>query len=182
MILFNLCGGPGAGKTTASYYLLYRLKKAGYRAEFVGEAAREIIYAGHADRTAEQLLDNQVLLLGLQYERTLRLKRHGVQVAISDSPIVQGAMYCKQFPFYRPLVEIMRTVEREFRTCNIFIERNFPYDPESRVQRTEAAARAHDKDVKELIGDFWLEVKAGQEVMLANRVLKLLQKIFPTGS
>jgi predicted ATPase len=177
MVLFNLCGGPGAGKTTASFYLAYRLKKAGYRTELVGEAARELIYSHDPDSVAPPLLDNQILLAGLQYERILRLKRHGADVAISDSPLIQGLLYCQSHPYYDALMQCVRDVEPGIMTYNIYIERNFPYDPESRTQKTEAEARSHDATVKSLVRFFWLEVKAGQERKIASRVLKLLSTL-----
>jgi hypothetical protein len=181
MILINLCGGPGSGKTTASFYLAYRIKMAGYRFELVGEAAREHhIYDSVPGFCAPPLLDNQVLLAGQQYERILRLKRHKFQVAVSDSPLVQGLLYCKDHHYASNLLRVIRDVENDFETYNIFIHpRPGSYDPESRVQRTEKEARALDREVCALVGPFWLEVKWGQEKKMANRVLKLLAEKFP---
>src|SRR5271163_4010047 len=122
MILINLCGGPGAGKTTLSYYLAYRLKKAGLRTELVGESAREYhIYSNPPDRVAAPLLDNQVLLAGQQLERTLRLKRHGFEVAVSDSPMEQGLLYCKTHPYFKNLKGVIGDTAKQFKTYNVFI-------------------------------------------------------------
>lgn len=179
MILINLCGGPGAGKTTLAYYLTYRLKKAGVRAEFVGEAAREYhIYNSVPGQVAPPLLDNQVLLAGQTYERTLRLRRHGIEVAVSDSPLVQGIMYCKGHVYEKDLLKLMRTLEPQFKTYNIFLRPTAgSYDPESRVQRTEAEARALDKGVKKLVKKFWLEVGWDDEEWAGDEVVKLAQKV-----
>src|SRR5271167_5002531 len=160
MILINIAGGPGAGKTTMSYYLAYRLKKAGFRAELTSEAAREHIYTYPADRVPVQLLDNQVLLAGQQFERTLRLKRHNFEVAISDSPMEQGLLYCADHNYFKSLKATITDVATNFDTFNVFINpRPGSYDPESRVQKTEAEARAHDTTVRKLMGDkFWMEI------------------------
>ena len=160
MILINIAGGPGAGKSTLAAYLYYRLKRAGVRTELVGEAAREEhIYPGNPDRAPAPLLDNQVLVAGQQFERVLRLQRHGIEVAVSDSPIEQGLLYCADHPYFEGLTKTVYEIAGYFETYNVFINpKPGCYDPESRVQRTEAEARAHDKTVRKLMKNkFWAE-------------------------
>jgi predicted ATPase len=178
MILINLCGGPGCGKTTLSYYLAYRLKKAGFRTELVGESAREHhIYNTPPDRVAAPLLDNQVLLAGQQFERTLRLKRHNFEVAISDSPMEQGLLYCATHPYFEGLKKTVYATAKYFETYNVFINpRPGSYDPESRVQKTEAEARAHDKTVRKLMKNkFWMEIGWDEEEKLGDAVVALVK-------
>src|SRR5271157_2994514 len=165
MILINLCGGPGCGKTTLSFYLAYRLKKAGVRAELVGEAARDHIYSWPPDRAPFPLLDNQLLLVGQGYERILRLQRHNFEVAVNDSPLVQCLLYCKGHVYYANLEKTIRDVEPNFDTYNVWINpRPGSYDPESRTQRTEADARALDKTARGLMGNkFWMEIGWDEE-------------------
>lgn len=176
MILINLCGGPGAGKTTLSYYLAYRLKKAGVRTELVGESAREHhIYNTPPDRVAAPLLDNQVLLAGQQFERTIRLQRHNFEAAVSDSPMEQGLLYCADHPYFENLKGVIDDTAKYFETYNVWINpRPGCYDPESRVQRTEAEARAHDKTVRKLMKNkFWMEVNWDEEEKLGDAVVAL---------
>jgi hypothetical protein len=178
MVLFNLCGGPGAGKTTLSYYLAYRLKKEGFRTELVGEAARGHIYKGPVGKPPAPLLENQVLLVGQQYERILRLRRHGVEVAVSDSPIVQCLLYCQDHPYFQNLKAVIQDIEPQLDAYSIFIHpREGCYDPESRTQKTEAEARALDQTVRDLIGDFWLEINWDQESLLGDRAIQLVHSI-----
>jgi hypothetical protein len=175
MILINLCGGPGAGKTTFSYYLAYRLKKAGIRMELVGEAAREDhIYKSTPGTVAPALLDNQILLAGQQFERMLRLQRHGFEVGVSDSPIEQGLLYCDGHSYAKNLKGVIGDAAKQFETYNVFIK-PVPgsYDPESRVQRTEAEARALDAPSRKLMKDIWMEVEWNDEEKLGDAVVKL---------
>jgi predicted ATPase len=161
MILIDLYGGPGAGKTTLSYYLVYRLKMAGIRTELVGEAAREHhIYNSAPGNIAPPLLDNQILLAGQQFERIFRLQRHDFEVAVNDSPLIQGMLYCEGQIYHDNLKKTIRSVEGYFETYKVMIyPRPGSYDPESRVQRTEKEARALDKTVIKLAkGKFWKEV------------------------
>jgi predicted ATPase len=177
MILINLCGGPGSGKTTFSYYLAYRLKKAGIRTELVGEAAREDhIYDSPPGTVAPPLLDNQVLLAGQQFERILRLQRHGFEAAVSDSPLELGLLYCAGHPYAKNLMGVIGDTAKRFETYNIFV-RATPgvYDPESRTQRTEAEARALDKPSRKLMKDkFWMEVGWDEEEKLGDALVALV--------
>jgi len=176
MILINLCGGPGAGKTTLSYYLAYRLKKAGFRTELVSEAAREHhIYHYPADRVPQQLLDNQVLNFGQQFERVLRLQRHNFEVVIADSPLEQQQLYFEGHPYVKSLKAVIADCAKYFETYNVFINpRPGTYDPESRLQKTEAEARGLDKNVRKLMKNkFWQEVDWDQEEKLGDALVKL---------
>lgn len=176
MILFNLYGRPGAGKTTLAYYLTYRLKKAGIRAEFMGEAAREHhIYDATPGVVAPALLDNQILLAGQTFERVLRLQRHGFEAVVSDSPLIQGLLYCEGQFYYDSLKTIMRQMEQQFETYKIFIHPTLgQYDAESRVQRTEAEAESLTPTVVELAGGwetFWQQTTWDDSRALGDAVV-----------
>jgi nicotinamide riboside kinase len=179
MILINLCGGPGCGKTTLSYYLAYRLKKAGIRTELTSEAAREHhIYEYPPDRVPQQLLDNQVLVVGQQYERVLRLKRHSFEVAICDSSLEQQTLYFKGHPYEKSLKVVVADCAKRFETYNVYIHPTpGSYDPESRVQKTEAEARAFDKQVRKVMkNNFWMEIGWDEEEKLGDAVVALALK------
>jgi predicted ATPase len=147
MKIINLYGGPGAGKTTMAAYLFYRLKAAGFRAELVGEAAREIIYDRNPGVTAAQLIDNQFLISGLQVERIKRLERHGIEVAIADSPLRQGLAYVTDIELRAALTNAIARFEGFMSPAfNVFVQRTIgTYDKESRAQTEEQARTLDDK-------------------------------------
>lgn len=153
MIVINIGGGPGSGKTTLAYYLTYKFKTKGIRTEFVGEAAREEhIYDAAPEVVAPPLLDNQILLAGQQYERLKRLQRHKFQVAVSDSPLLQGILYCSNPSHREYLSYFLSNLQNEFQNINIFAHRMAGvYDPESRIQKTEVEATAFDRQVEKLM-------------------------------
>lgn len=155
MKIINLFGGPGSGKTTLAYYLAYRFKQAGFRAELVGEAAREIIYDRNPPTTggtAAQLIDNQFLIIGLQSERIQRLFRHGVEVAIADSPLLMGLMYVDDPSMRTALKLAIRRFEEGYpHQLNVRMQRTpGKYDQESRAQ-TEHEAMVLDEKIWEVM-------------------------------
>jgi hypothetical protein len=132
---------------------------------------------GTPGTVAPPLLDNQVLLAGQQFERVKRLKRHGFEAAVCDSPVEQGLLYCPNHVYFRNLKATIDDLMKEFEpeVYNVWINpRPGSYDPESRVQRTEAEARALDKTVRKLLRNkFWMEVDWDEEEKLGDAVVKL---------
>ena len=173
MIVFNLIGGPGAGKSTASAALFVALKNKGVRAELVGEAAKEIIYDG---RTA--FLGNQILMLGMQYERIRRLARSGCDVAICDSPLIQNPYYGRDLFYYKELQAIAKIIDQEFTNYNVWVKRTTPFDSFGRVQKTVEEAAEFDDIVRSLFKeDIWLEITgdADGQQKLAKAVINLYE-------
>lgn len=176
MILINLTGGPGAGKTTLLYYLAYRLKQAGIRTEVTMEASREHhIYVYPPDRVPDQLLDNQVLVFGQQFERIKRFQRHKFEVVLCDSALEQQTMYYEGHPYAANLKKVAADCAKQFETYNVFIHRTAGvYDAESRLQKTEAEAAAMDKKVRKLFKNkFWMEVGWDETEKLGDAVIAL---------
>lgn len=175
MLLVELVGGPGSGKTTLASYLNYRLKALKIRSELVIEGAREHhIYDSTPGVVAPPLLDNQFLVSAQQYERVLRLKRHNMEVAISDSPIITSLLYCSQ-NYYQPLHDLLRIIEKELEPVYIKVPRRpGPFDPESRLQKTEAEAKALDARTYDLVGNGWPTHDWDNMDATADLVIKLV--------
>ena len=87
MIVVNLCGAPGAGKSTGAAYVFSKLKMAGVNAELVTEFAK--------DKTWEQnhkVFENQLYMLAKQYFRLTRCEDQ-VDVIVTDSPLFLSLAY-----------------------------------------------------------------------------------------
>jgi len=130
MIVINLFGGPGAGKSTTAAGLFFKMKNDKYvrSVELVTEFAKDMVYAG---RTKE-LNSNQLYITAKQYSRMERL-RGQVDFVIADSPIIQGSMYAPDnyFTFFTPL---LRELHHSFDNFNIFINRVKKYKEYGRGQ------------------------------------------------
>ena len=173
MLLISFASGPSAGKSTLAASLFVDLKAAGYKVELVGEAAREdAIYPG-----CMHLLDNQLLLAGLQYERIRRLERVGMDIAISDSPLIQGLMYGRHLPYINELEAVLRIIEKQWPTYNVFVNRTAKYDGHCRLQ-TEADVIRMDAEARGLLGEIWLEIDGNEygRYILKDKVIEMLKE------
>ncbi len=89
-IVVNFFGGPGVGKSTMASMLFSELKKETVAAELVIEFARELVYSDRIDL----LQNNQLYVLGKQYERMRRLIGK-CNIIITDSPLLLSNSYIK---------------------------------------------------------------------------------------
>jgi AAA domain len=175
MYIINLYGGPGAGKSTLAAYLFYRFKRAGFRTELVGEAARELIYDGQR----EILHSNQLLVSGMQYERLKRLQRNGMEIAIADSPLMLGQVYVGGLPEATGLCQSIDEINQEFLMCNVWIARGPDYDKEIRQQTREQAVNL-DESIYKLVNykqGFEYTVEWPTFEALADQLIKDLRSI-----
>lgn len=171
MLLVNFASGPGAGKSTTSAYVFAKLKMAGVKAELVGEEAKDLVY-----NQAIPMLDNQILILGEQYQRTKRLQEAGAEVAICDSPFVLSLVYSKNKPYHTELAALARKLESLYPdTVNIYIKRVKPYMKFGRYQEAEAAA-ALDQVALSLINPVHLQVTGDEAgaMKATSYILELL--------
>lgn len=170
MLLFNMHGGAGAGKSTAAAYLYTELKKAGFRIELVREKARDFIYA-----QSIRILDrNQFLVSAVQFEEVLKVKEAGFDIAVSDSPLCLGHIYGRLngLDYTDELRTLVRKVENQFETLDVMLRRVQPFDREARIHDEQVSVKV-DTMVRQEVGDFWLEIdgdEAGLEV-LRDRVI-----------
>jgi hypothetical protein len=152
LLVVNFFAGPGAGKSTASAAVFTHLKNGGHRVELVGEAAKELIYSG-----AEVQLENEALLQGLQYARLKNLERSGCDVAISDGPLLQQAVYAKHVPYFSELQALGKKLNEEFDNYNVLVLRTKPYMKLGRIQ-SEESAKLVDIEVANLFPEFDLTI------------------------
>jgi AAA domain len=172
MLLVNLTGGPGSGKSTTAAIIFSELKMANYKAELVGEEARELIYDGSI-----KMLENQALILGQQWQRITRLRNCGADVAICDSPLSLSILYSKTAAYHPELVALVRKMESLIPdTFNIFVKRVKAYNTFGRYQ-DEEAAKALDAQAMMLIRPLHLTVTGDRSgaTKAADAIIDLLK-------
>jgi adenylate kinase family enzyme len=169
MKVINLHAGPGSGKSTLASLLFYKLKVAGFKTELVGEFAKELVYSDNKTQ-----LVNQVYILGQQYKRLKDLERSGVDIAISDSPLMLQIYYSKGRSYYSEIVNLVKVLNSEFDNIDVFVNRTKKYQGYGRTQTLEEAVEIDNYLRNTLSLDFMVD--SNEEG--ANMIIDVTTKIY----
>ncbi len=149
MLIVNLFGGPGAGKSTLAADLFVRLRQeTKLNVELTNEFATDLCF----ERAKDNLKD-QLYLLGNQWHRIWRLAEIGVDIAISDSPIGLGSAHAlKHGCFYKDELKALTTrLFEEYDTFNVFVYRDIYAEggfKGNKKQSVKGLAYVYDLDQK----------------------------------
>lgn len=152
MIVVNLYGAPGAGKSTGAAYVFSMLKMSGINAELITEYAKDMAWENNT--TA---IDNQAYIFGQQYYKTTRCEDK-VDVIITDSPILLSALYNHSQVLGEEFNNTVARVAKSYKTLDYMILRDKPYNPVGRFQ-TEEESDAMSKRIEELLDRYQIKYK-----------------------
>ncbi len=132
MVVINLIGPPGVGKSVIALDLASRLKKSSKVVEYVSEYAKDLVWAKR-----NVALSDQLYILGKQNHR-LHVIKDAVDVVVTDCPLISAAIYNSDNTtdsFKDVVVETFRQHDR----INIYIDRNlkYGYEQEGRNETLE---------------------------------------------
>lgn len=88
MLVVNLWGAPGSGKSTTAAGLFFLMKINKWKVDLVTEFAKELVWDQH-----HSFFGDQVSIFAEQNHRLLRLAPHNIDCAITDSPLPLPAFY-----------------------------------------------------------------------------------------
>lgn len=128
MILVNLFGAPGAGKSTGASYIFSRLKMAGVNAELVTEFAKDKVWEEN-----KAVFKNQAYIFGKQYFKISRCADK-VDVIITDSPLLLSVVYNTDPVLGENFNNVVRDVMNSYDCRNYYLNRVKPYNPIGRHQ------------------------------------------------
>src|SRR5882724_3143811 len=131
----NLWGGPGAGKSTMAAFLYAELKVLGYNVEFSQENFKPWVYQGRNANGYDDLL-----LFAQQLHAEEVYLRNGVDFVVVDCPPLMCCVYNKtRVACHADLVKIAIGYEENYKSINIFRERQNEYQEHGRIQSSDEA-------------------------------------------
>lgn len=146
VLVVNLFGGPGVGKSTLAMRLASDLKMMHIETEYVSEYAKDLVYENRS-------LTDQIMIFAEQNRRIKRLTNpdSGVKVVICDAPILLSVAY-EEFRrdqgFYvksEHFAPFMVDVFNGYKNLNILLKRDTE-DDYSIVGRKESAEESEKVD------------------------------------
>ena len=167
MIVVNLFGGPGSGKSTTRAGLFYLMKLAGYKVEEAPEWIKHKVYEEDPYPFKDQLYT-----LAKQNKQVRELDGK-VDWCVTDSPLLLSLIYGEDKT--KTFDKLVHETYDSYDNINIFIKRAKPYAAYGRLQ-TEAEAREKDEEILEILrsrGDTVFTV-AGDE-LAPSVILNYLQ-------
>ena len=133
MIVVNLFGSPGAGKSTSAAYIFSRLKMAGINVELITEFAKAKVW----ENTAETFKpDNQCYLFGKQFYR-MSCCRDKVDVLVTDCPLPISILFNSSEVLGESFNQVVMNCYNSFENINYFLTRDTPYSEVGRHETEE---------------------------------------------
>lgn len=154
MLVVNLFGGPGTGKSTTAAGVFTFLKHSQtVKAELVTEVAKDLTYED------TPLIRNSLHVLSEQFRRIDRLRGH-VDVVVTDSPLLLPLFYRNGIFAQSWFKDTCYALHNADPSLNVMLERVKPYQRYGRTQ-TEDKARTIDQRIRqELLVQFDLDIPA----------------------
>jgi hypothetical protein len=150
MLVVNLFGAPGSGKSTVQADIYRRLKQRGINAEIILEWAKMLTWEER----------HSVLRLGQPYilGKTLfdmRVLESKVDVLVMDSPILLGATYdaLNMHPTSDLFLPMVADIHSRFDNMNYMLTRTFTYEAAGRNQDADGSAFI-DKALRDVLERF----------------------------
>lgn len=147
MLVVNLFGTPGAGKSTGAAYIFSNLKMRGINAELVTEFAKDMIWEDN-----KEVFKNQAYIFGTQSFRISRCQDK-VDVIVTDCPLFLTAFYNQSPILGKQFNDVVFSVFNSYNNINYFIDRVKDYNPIGRLQ-TEKESLALKAPMLQMLKDY----------------------------
>lgn len=152
MIVINLFGVPGAGKSTGAAYIFSQLKMHGVNAELVTEFTKDKVWEENP-----AVFKNQAYIFGKQSFKMSRCKDK-VEVIVTDSPLLLSALYNEDPILGEDFNKVVNNVFHSYHNMNYLVLRTKPYNAVGRHQ-TEAESDALAKPMMDLLVKYNAQAK-----------------------
>lgn len=146
MLVVNLFGAPGAGKSTGAAYIFSLLKMYGINVELITEYAKDMTWENNS-----KALGNQAYIFGNQLFKVSRCEDK-VDVVITDSPLPLSIIYNNSDILGEEFNNVVMNVFNSYNNLNYYVNRIKPYSEVGRNQTKEESAMIGDS-VKLMLHD-----------------------------
>ncbi len=153
--------GPGAGKSTVAEGVSHALKKGGIKTELVQEYIKNWAYMKRVPQSFEQ-----AFIFANQMHSEDFLLTRGVDVVVTDSPVLMNLSYSKRYGFlgWSHLLKIGELFEAKFPSVNILLSREgVDYQQNGRYE-TPAEAEWMDNFMREFMDEQGISYTVMQSV------------------
>ena len=172
MLVINLFGAPGAGKSTGAAYVFSLLKIKGVNAELVTEFAKDMTWEKN-----KKALTNQIYMLGNQLQRIYRCQDE-VDVIVTDSPILLNILYNNNPVLDESFEKLVVNIFKSYNNLNYYVQRVKKYNPVGRNETEEESNKIANKLInllnKENIPFKYIEGQLEKYQEVVNDVLEVL--------
>lgn len=172
MLVINLFGAPGAGKSTGAAYVFSQLKIKGVNAELVTEFAKDMTWEKN-----KKALTNQIYMLGNQLQRIYRCQDE-VDVIVTDSPILLNILYNNNPVLDESFEKLVVNIFKSYNNLNYYVQRVKKYNPVGRNETEEESNKIANKLInllnKENIPFKYIEGQLEKYQEVVNDVLEVL--------
>ena len=145
MVVVNLFGGPGSGKSTTCAGVFSKLKLAGLNCEMSLEYVKDKIWENSLN-----VLDDQIYVFGKQFHR-LNCLKDKADVIITDSPILLSIIYNKEMSNY--LDDLIVEQFRKFNNLNYYLVRDESFNQTGRIHNLEESVEK-DNQIKIMLNEY----------------------------
>ena len=145
MVVVNLFGGPGSGKSTTCAGVFSKLKLAGVNCEMALEYVKDKIWENSLN-----VLDDQIYVFGKQFHR-LNCLKDKADVIITDSPILLSIIYNKEMSNY--LDDLIVEQFRKFNNLNYYLVRDESFNQTGRIHNLEESVEK-DNQIKIMLNKY----------------------------
>lgn len=175
MIIVNLFGVPGAGKSTGAAYIFSQLKMKGINAELITEFAKDKVWENN-----EKVFKNQMYLFGKQSFRISRVEDE-VDVIITDSPLLLSIFYNQNPVLGENFNNLVSDVFNSYNNINYLVTRIKPYNPAGRHQ-SEEESKALEEPMVKLLTDWGVDfMDIPGETKGYDRVVEDIWELYKNG-
>lgn len=177
MLVVNLFGRPGAGKSTMAADIFAILKRRGVEAELCMEYAKTLVWSDRLNA-----LRDSVYLLAKQNSILRYPKVHGVEVAVTDSPLPIISVY-RPADYFPSFDGLLREIYNAYENLNFYVSAEHRYSKVGRLQTEDESLLVGEK-IFDLIKAWEIPytlvaANASTPNLIADRVIEYLEKKTP---